>query len=345
MPAGGWGVETMRGIKLSLVLASMAVVGLAVWAGAYVEQTGSRMAVAADRFLASLSKDQAAKAVISARRAAQLALHSPPPQGPADQGTEPRAAGAGLRPDRSRGWRAPGFLKATTIMSLEQILHELEKGERPGPRSRAVFPDDLRHADEPGQVGLAGRGASPVAQLRARRRQDHRGDARLLRLQPGGGPPGPAPGSAHPRRSRGPGPASAPGARREPEEVGHLLRRGARRHPRREHPAAADRRGRRRRLRRAERRPAGDAPGPDRVVRRGHARRGRQAWLDEIRRAGFENVRFTWAGPADRSQPHAYRVQGPTFLIEFNNTQNGANHIHSVWRNMLGDFGIPLASK
>ena len=54
-------------------------------------------------------------------------------------------------------------------------------------------------------------------------------------------------------------------------------------------------------------------------------------------------IRFAWAGPADRSQPHAYRVQGPTFLIEFNNTQNGANHIHSVWRNMLGDFGIPLA--
>ena len=56
------GVEHMRGIKLSLVLASMAVVALAVWAGAYVEQTGSQMAVAADRFLASLSKDQAAKA-------------------------------------------------------------------------------------------------------------------------------------------------------------------------------------------------------------------------------------------------------------------------------------------
>ena len=66
-----------------------------------------------------------------------------------------------------------------------------------------------------------------------------------------------------------------------------------------------------------------------------------RAWLGEIRRAGFEAVRFAWAGPGDRSQPHAYRVQGPTFLIEFNNTQNGANHIHSVWRNMLGDFGIP----
>ena len=69
------------------------------------------------------------------------------------------------------------------------------------------------------------------------------------------------------------------------------------------------------------------------------------AWLGEINRAGFESIRFAWAGPADRSQPHAYRVQGPTFLIEFNNTQNGANHIHSVWRNMLGDFGIPMAAR
>ena len=70
-----------------------------------------------------------------------------------------------------------------------------------------------------------------------------------------------------------------------------------------------------------------------------------KAWLDEIRQAGPEGVKFSWTGPADRTQPHAYRVQGPTFLIEFNNTQNGANHIHSVWRNMLGDFGIPLAAK
>ncbi len=64
------------------------------------------------------------------------------------------------------------------------------------------------------------------------------------------------------------------------------------------------------------------------------------AWMDEIIAAGPEQVRFGWYGPADRNQPHAYKVQGPTFLIEFNNTQNNANHIHSVWRNTLGDFGI-----
>ena len=70
-----------------------------------------------------------------------------------------------------------------------------------------------------------------------------------------------------------------------------------------------------------------------------------RVWLEEIRKAGPEAIKFAWFGPADRTQGHAYRVQGPTFLIEFNNTQNGANHIHSIWRNMLGDFGVPTASK
>ena len=70
-----------------------------------------------------------------------------------------------------------------------------------------------------------------------------------------------------------------------------------------------------------------------------------KAWLDEIIKAGTDTVRFAWAGPADRGQGHAYRIQGPTFLIEFNNTQNNANHVHSVWRNMLGDFGVPLAAR
>ena len=79
-----------------------------------------------------------------------------------------------------------------------------------------------------------------------------------------------------------------------------------------------------------------------RVVRHGHAARGRQGLAGRNPPApAAKTSKFTWAGPADRSQPHAYRIQGPTFLIEFNNTQNNANHVHSVWRNMLGDFGIP----
>jgi Protein of unknown function (DUF3500) len=68
-----------------------------------------------------------------------------------------------------------------------------------------------------------------------------------------------------------------------------------------------------------------------------------RVWVDEIKEAGPAPIRFAWSGPADRNQPHAYQVQGPTFLIAFNNTQNNAKHIHSVWRNVLGDIGVPLS--
>jgi hypothetical protein len=64
--------------------------------------------------------------------------------------------------------------------------------------------------------------------------------------------------------------------------------------------------------------------------------------LSKIKAAGVENVAFAWAGPIERGALHYYRVQGPTFLIEFDNTQNNANHIHSVWRDFQGDFGRDL---
>lgn len=64
--------------------------------------------------------------------------------------------------------------------------------------------------------------------------------------------------------------------------------------------------------------------------------------LEKIRKAGIEKVGFAWAGEAERGKKHYYRVQGPTFLIEFDNTQNDANHIHSVWRDFNGDFGRDL---
>ncbi len=64
--------------------------------------------------------------------------------------------------------------------------------------------------------------------------------------------------------------------------------------------------------------------------------------LDLLREAGTGEIAFAWAGGYERGQPHYYRVQGPTFLIEYDNTQNDANHIHSVWRDFDGDFGRDL---
>ncbi len=62
---------------------------------------------------------------------------------------------------------------------------------------------------------------------------------------------------------------------------------------------------------------------------------------ERIRAAG-NNLYFAWAGVVERGGPHYYRVQSPTFLIEYDNTQNNANHIHTVWRDFEDDFGVDL---
>ena len=61
-----------------------------------------------------------------------------------------------------------------------------------------------------------------------------------------------------------------------------------------------------------------------------------------VRKAGVEKIAFAWAGETERGKKHYYRIQGPTFLVEYDNTQNDGNHIHSVWRDFSGDFGRDL---
>jgi len=58
--------------------------------------------------------------------------------------------------------------------------------------------------------------------------------------------------------------------------------------------------------------------------------------------AGLENLTFAWAGVTDKSDGHYYRIQGPMLLIEFDNTQNNANHIHTVVRDLTNDFAEDL---
>jgi hypothetical protein len=58
-----------------------------------------------------------------------------------------------------------------------------------------------------------------------------------------------------------------------------------------------------------------------------------------IEQAGLDALTFAWAGPEARGHGHYYAVKGPTFLIEYDNTQNDANHIHSVWRDFANDWG------
>src|SRR3954463_14812171 len=62
-------------------------------------------------------------------------------------------------------------------------------------------------------------------------------------------------------------------------------------------------------------------------------------------RASHTTNASTGAGGFDPAQPHYYRVQGPTFLIEYDDTQNEANHIHTVWRDFKDDFGEELLKR
>lgn len=62
---------------------------------------------------------------------------------------------------------------------------------------------------------------------------------------------------------------------------------------------------------------------------------------EQIRKAGT-NVNFAWTGGAERGEGHYYRVQAPMFLVEYDNTQNDNNHVHAVWRDYTGDFGFDL---
>lgn len=72
----------------------------------------------------------------------------------------------------------------------------------------------------------------------------------------------------------------------------------------------------------------------------------KETW-ERIEEAGFEKIHFAWSGAKRPGVGHYYAVQGPTFLVEFINVQpdaagNPANHVHCVWRDMQGDFDLPI---
>jgi hypothetical protein len=67
--------------------------------------------------------------------------------------------------------------------------------------------------------------------------------------------------------------------------------------------------------------------------------------LRKINEAGIDKLYFAWAGGIEKGEGHYYRVQGPTFLLEYDNTQNNNNHIHAVYRDFENDFGEDLLRK
>ena len=67
--------------------------------------------------------------------------------------------------------------------------------------------------------------------------------------------------------------------------------------------------------------------------------------LQRIEETGFGRLHFAWAGAHQPRNAHYYRIHGPTVLVEYDNTQTGANHIHTVWRDLENDFGGDLLKR
>ena len=66
--------------------------------------------------------------------------------------------------------------------------------------------------------------------------------------------------------------------------------------------------------------------------------------MKQISDSGMDSIHFGWWGGPELNEPHHYVVQGKTFVIEYNNTQNSANHVHAIWRNLAGDFNLPASA-
>ena len=64
--------------------------------------------------------------------------------------------------------------------------------------------------------------------------------------------------------------------------------------------------------------------------------------LAAIREGGLDHFHLAWAGPVSKSDAHYYRIHGGDFVVEFDNRQDGANHIHSVWRDIENDFAADV---
>ena len=60
--------------------------------------------------------------------------------------------------------------------------------------------------------------------------------------------------------------------------------------------------------------------------------------LQRLEEEGFDGLHWAWGGPLEEGKEHYYRIHGGNFVVEFDNRQNGANHIHSVWRDVENDF-------
>lgn len=310
--------------------------------GGRAHTVAEEMAEAAGNFLAALSPGQKARAVLKLADTERLNWHIIPRE---RQGLPLKDMTPGQR-ELARALLASslshrGYLKASTIISLEELLREIEQGRgpvrdpelyfvtvfgEPGPRAAWGWRFEGHHVSfnftladgevtaTPAMLGSnpAEVRSGPRAGLRVLGREEALGRKLVQSLSEDQRRDAIISATAPPDVLSSPGKRAAllepPGlaaARLGPEQM-DLLKQLVREYVTwcREELAAGD--------------------------------------LAQIEAAGWETLRFAWAGALEPGQGSYYRVQGAGFILELDNTQNQANHIHAVWRDLANDFGEDL---
>jgi hypothetical protein len=340
----------MRFSRLVLALALVACLAGVAYMAQQAEPTGSKMTGAAEKFLATLKPEQKAKALLAFDDKERLNWHFTPQQDADRKATRKGLPLEEMTAEQKQaaldlvkaGTSADGNKKAVTIMSLESILHELEKNGRMVRSPEWYFFAIFGQPSKTGKWGWRVEGHHLALNFVV--------DAgKLTASTPAFFGANPATVKAGPRM----GLRTLP----EAEDLARDLFKGL--DDDQKKTAYQDKNF-----------PEIKEASPDSGVgaprgltasrmtpkQRDLLHQLLQAYtnrmppdvaeveLAEVRKAGAENIYFAYAGGAEPGKPHSYRIQGPTFVVEFLNVQsdsagNSANHIHSVWRKIKGDFG------
>jgi len=318
---------------------------------AYGHPAADEMAAAANKFLNSLTTEQKARATYDLKSDARFQWHFIPTEMVTfgrkgvplmDLSPEQRTLGLALL---RTGLSDAGYAKATNIMSLEAVLKQIEKAGRVDRNPIKYFVSIYAKPDAKGSW--------------AWRFEGHHLSLNFTVVEGKAVATGPSFMGSNPAEVKE-GPRKGIRVLSREEDIARMLVKSL--NPSQRSVAVYDTKAPKDILTSADpkatpQKPDGIAYGKlvgdqavllKRLVEE-YVRRARKdladADLAKVEKAGWEKVYFAWAGGLDRGEGHYYRVQGPTFLLEYDNTQNGANHIHAVWRDFNGDFGEDLLRK
>lgn len=336
--------------KVFLVSVGMLVLASLAYLAREAEPTGLKMVEAAQQFLKTLSPELRQKATFSFDDAERFNWHFVP----LEQNRKPTRKGVGLfemnEAQKEAALKllrcavsAEGYQTAITIMSLEAILHELEQGKGPTRDPQWYFFSIFGEPSRDGSWGWRVEGHHLSLNFTV-------AQGEVISSTPAFWGANPATVLSGPKKGQRTIMEHDDYARElflSLDKTQHKLAYQAKQFPEIQARNRAAQVGQ----------PVGLPAGQMRPEQKEILRKLLDAYLRKLlpqvaeaekRRleaAGFDRIRFAYAGGVEPRQPHTYRIQGPTFLVEFLNVQpdsakNPANHIHSVWRSLPGDFGL-----